>query len=357
MNFAIIGCGFISQKHVQAIQNIEGASLIAVCDRVPELMELYRRELGVATYVEVEDMLKDESIDIINICTPSGTHAFLAELAASYGKHIIVEKPIAMTLEDTERIIQATKLHNVKLAVVHPNRFRPVVIKLKEILDRNLLGKISHALCIVNWNRGQEYYDQAPWRGTIEHDGGVLMNQAIHNLDLLQWFLGDPEEVFSMSATRLRDIEAEDVSTGVIRFKSGVLATVQASTTVYPKNYEESITIFGEHGTVKIGGANALYFETLEVEGMQDNIIEEAIIQIRENPWGQPGHEAIIADMIEAIKDDRNPAVTGKDGRGAIELVLSFYESAKASKLIKLAKRNEINDYNALNFKETNRKA
>ena len=156
----------------------------------------------------------------------------------------------------------------MKLAVVHPNRFRPAVMRLHEIVNEGLLGKISHALCVVNWNRGQHYYDQAPWRGTKEQDGGVLMNQAIHNLDLLLSIMGNPTEVFSMGATRLRDIEVEDVSTGVIRFESGALATVQASTTVYPQNYEESLTIFGEKGTVKIGGAHALYLETLEVESL-----------------------------------------------------------------------------------------
>jgi UDP-N-acetyl-2-amino-2-deoxyglucuronate dehydrogenase len=171
-------------------------------------------------------------------------------------KHIIVEKPIAMTTEDTNKIIDACKANNVKLAVVHPNRFRPVAQELRKIMEQGLLGKVSHASCIMNWNRNQEYYDQAPWRGTKQHDGEVLMNQAIHNLDLLLWFMGTPKQVFSMEATRLRNIEAEDVSGGTIKFNSGGLGTVEASTTVYPKNYEESITIFGEKGTVKIGGTN-----------------------------------------------------------------------------------------------------
>jgi len=335
MNFAIVGCGFIAKKHAQAIKNIEGAKLVAVCDRVPELMNPYVEEYGATPYADFEEMLKDDSIDIVNICTPSGAHAFLAELAAKYGKHIIVEKPIAMTLEETDRIIHAARANNVKLAVVHPNRFRPVVMKLKEILDHNLLGKVSHSLCVVNWNRGQEYYDQAPWRGTKEHDGGVLMNQAIHNLDLLLWYMGKPTEVFSMEATRLRDIEAEDVSTGIIRFESGALATVQAATTVYPKNYEESITIFGEKGTVKIGGPNALNFEHLLIEGIEEETTQKWIYDIKADPWGTPGHEQIIKDMILAINENRRPAVTGEDGRNALALVSSFYESAKTNQPVK----------------------
>lgn len=335
MNFAIVGCGFIAKKHAQAIKNIEDAQLVAVCDRVLGLMEPYVEEYGATPYTDIEEMLKNESIDVVNICTPSGSHAFLAELAAKYGKHIIVEKPIAMTLEETDRIIIAAKEHDVKLAVVHPNRFRPVAMKLKEILNQNLLGNISHALCVVNWNRGQAYYDQAPWRGTKEHDGGVLMNQAIHNLDLLLWYMGEPVEVFSMEATRLRDIEAEDVSTGIVRFESGALATVQASTTVYPKNYEESITVFGEKGTVKIGGPNALNFEHLAIEGIDEETSERWINDIKANPWGTPGHEQIIRDMLLAIKENRQPAVTGEDGRNALSLVLSFYESANNSQLVK----------------------
>lgn len=342
MNFAIVGCGFIAKKHALAISKIEGATLVAVCDRVPELMESYMVDYGALPYTELEELLRNETIDVINICTPSGTHAVIAELAASYGKHIIVEKPMAMTMEETERIISASEENDVKLAVVHPNRFRPVVMKLQEILDQQLLGKISHALCIVNWNRGQEYYDQAPWRGTKEHDGGVLMNQAIHNLDLLLSFMGTPTEVFSMEATRLRDIESEDVSTGLVRFESGALATVQASTTVFPKNYEESITIFGEKGTVKIGGTNALYFETLDVQGLDENVIGRYISEVKAEPWGTPGHEHIIQDFMTAIQENHKPIVTGEDGRNVLDLVLAFYQSAELNKPINMNRREEI---------------
>ncbi|MCT6923388.1 Gfo/Idh/MocA family oxidoreductase [Metasolibacillus sp.] len=336
MNFAIVGCGFIAKKHAEAIKNIKGAKLWAVCDKVSELMQPYVEEHGAEPYTDFETMLQNPNIDIINICTPSGSHAILAELAAKYKKHIIVEKPIAMTMEETDRIINAAAENNVKLAVVHPNRFRPVALKLKEIIQSGKLGKISHALCIVNWNRGQHYYDQAPWRGTKAFDGGVLMNQAIHNLDLLLWYLGKPVEVMSMDATRFRDIEAEDVSTGVIRFETGIIATVQASTTVYPRNYEESITIFGEKGTVKIGGTNALYFKDILIEGMSDAEALEIKESIEKNPWGTPGHQIILSDIMEAIKQDRQPIVTGEDGKTALSVVLNFYKSAKEKKLLTL---------------------
>ncbi|MFC4557929.1 Gfo/Idh/MocA family protein [Virgibacillus kekensis] len=329
MNFAIVGCGFIAKKHATSIDKIDAAKLVAVCDKVPATMEFYKEKYDAKPYTKLEQVLEKEDIDVVCICTPSGFHASIAVQIAEAKKHIIVEKPIAMTIEDTNKIIDACNVNNVKLAVVHPNRFRPVVQELRKIMDRGLLGKISHASCIVNWNRNQEYYDQAPWRGTKQHDGGVLMNQAIHNLDLLLWFIGNPEQVFSMEATRFRNIEAEDVSVGTIKFDSGAIGTVEASTTVYPKNYEESLTIFGENGTVKIGGTNALYFEHLDIMDMSDYEINELKESIKADPWGTPGHQWIIEDMVNANNENRNPAVTGVDGKNALKLVLSFYESAK----------------------------
>lgn len=336
MNFAIIGCGFISKKHALAIKNIPSANLIAVCDRVPEMMEYYIEEYAATPYVDSAEMLKDKNIDVVCICTPSGLHAVISEEVAAAKKHIVLEKPIAMTMEETDRIINAAKENDVKLTIVHPNRFRTAVQEAKKILDQNLLGKISHANCIVNWNRGQEYYDQAPWRGTKTHDGGVLMNQAIHNLDLLLWFMGTPTEIFSMDATRLRNIEAEDVSTGIIRFENGALANVQAATTVYPKNFEESITIFGEKGTLKIGGTNALYFEHLEVQDLEESKINAIIEKVKADPWGTPGHQRILEEMIFALENNIDPAVTGEDGKNALKLVLAFYESAESKKLISI---------------------
>ena len=334
MNFAIVGCGFIAKKHAKAISEIKGSKLVAVLDKIPEAMEFYTNEYGANQYTELEDMLSYEEIDIVCICTPSGFHESNAVQVEKAKKHILVEKPIAMSIKDTDQIIEACKENNVKLAVVHPNRFRPVVQEFKKIMDQNLLGKISHANCIVNWNRNQEYYDQSPWRGTKQFDGGVLMNQAIHNLDLLLWFMGKPVQVFSMEATRLRNIEAEDVSTGVIRFESGALGTIQASTTVYPKNFEESITIFGEKGTVKIGGSNAIYFEHIEIEGKSDEEIVSLKNFIEKDPWGIPGHQMIIEDMVSAIKEDRKPAITGEDGKAVLQLVLKLYESANRNKPI-----------------------
>jgi UDP-N-acetyl-2-amino-2-deoxyglucuronate dehydrogenase len=329
MNFAIVGCGHIAKKHAEAIEHIEGANLVAVCDKVPQAMDEYVKKYGAKPYENLTDMLNDPSIDVVNICTPSGLHAPIAVEAAKAKKHVIVEKPIALTLEDADSIINACKENNVKLAVVHPNRFRPVVQELKKLMDEGRFGKLSHANATVRWNRNQAYYDQAPWRGTKALDGGVLMNQAIHNLDLLIWLMGDVEEVYSMSATRLRNIEAEDVSTGVVRFKNGALGVVEAATTIYPKNLEESLSIFGETGTAIIGGTTATQFNHLAIESLNDEETNAIIEKVKANPLGKPGHQCIIEDMIQAIQEDREPIVNGEEGKRALQLVLAFYESAE----------------------------
>lgn len=340
MKFAIIGCGFIAEKHATAIENINGAKLVAVSDKIEENMQPYIDRYGASPYEDLEEMLENEDIDIVSICTPTGLHAPIAIKVAKAKKHIVLEKPIAMTLEESDQIIEACQRNNVKLAVVHPNRYRPVVKELRKILDQNLLGKISHVNAIVNWNRNQAYYDQSPWRGTKSFDGGALLNQAIHNVDLLLWFMGEVEELFSMEATRLRNIEAEDVSNGVVRFKSGALGMIQASTTVYPKNFEESITIFGEKGTVKIGGTNALYFEHIEIEGMSQETVEKLKQKVKLEPWGKPGHQAILENMIHAIEQNKTPAISGEEARKSLELVLAFYESAQYNKPVSLVEEN-----------------
>ena len=185
---------------------------------------------------------------MVSICTPSGIHAPLTIQVAEAKKHVIVEKPMALTLEDADRMIDACEKNGVKMAVVHPDRFRPAVVELKKQLDNGAFGKIGHANATVRWNRNQAYYDQAPWRGTKAMDGGVLMNQAIHDMDLLLWMMGDIEEISSYHATRIRDIEAEDTSVSVIGFKNGSLGVLEAAVTIYPKNLEESLSIFGGKG-------------------------------------------------------------------------------------------------------------
>jgi UDP-N-acetyl-2-amino-2-deoxyglucuronate dehydrogenase len=336
VSFGIIGCGHIANKHAEQIEQIENARLAAVCDKIPEAMKPFVEKYNTKAYKDLDDMLTNEQIDVVCICTPSGLHAPLTIQAANAKKHIIVEKPIALTLEDADVMIKTCEENGVKLSVVHPNRFRPAVMELRKVMDQGMFGKLSHANATVRWNRNQAYYDQAPWRGTKSQDGGVLMNQAIHNLDLLTWFMGDIDEVFSMDATRLRNIEAEDVSIGVVRFKNGTLGVVEAATTIYPTNFEESLSIFGEHGTVKIGGNTANYIKHWEIDWMNSEETQELINKIEKDPFGRPGHHWIIEDMIDAVENDRDPVITGEEGKKALQLVLALYQSAEINQTVKL---------------------
>ncbi|MDR6225545.1 Gfo/Idh/MocA family protein [Desmospora profundinema] len=335
IHYAIVGCGHIANKHVEAIRAAEGAVLTAVCDRDPSRMEPFLAK-GIQSFTDMGRMLASTSVDVVNICTPSGLHAPLAIQAANAGKHVVVEKPIALTLEDADAIIQACEGNGVQLAVVHPNRFRPVMKELRRRVDAGAFGRFSHANATVRWNRNQEYYDQAPWRGTRKMDGGVLMNQAIHNLDLLLWLMGDVEEVFSYHETRLRDIEAEDVSVSVLRFTSGALGVIEAAVTLYPRNLEETLSLFGESGTAVVGGSTANWIRAWAFGDQTEREREETIYRIDHDPYGQPGHHAIIQDMTDAVRENRVPAVTGKDGRKALELVLACQRSAEWGRPVSL---------------------
>lgn len=331
INFAIVGMGFIGNKHIDAIKNAEGANLFAICDSNPDRLEIDLP--NVKKYSDLQQMLSEnKEIEVVNICVPSGLHAKLTKIVAENKRHIIVEKPMSLKLGDAEEMIKIANEHGVKLAVVHPNRFRPAVQKLKAELDKGSFGKLSHANATVRWNRGQAYFDQAPWRGTKEFDGGVLMNQAIHDIDLMLWLMGPVESVQAMVATRLRNIETEDVAGAVVRFKSGALGIIEATTNIYPKNLEESIAIFGETGSAKVSGLTANFIETWDFEGVSEEKAVQVKESIKTDPFGKPGHQCIIEDMVGAIQEKRDPIVTGEDGLAPVKLILALLESAETGK-------------------------
>jgi UDP-N-acetyl-2-amino-2-deoxyglucuronate dehydrogenase len=338
IRYGIVGCGHIAKKHVAAIAAVEGAELTAVCDTNEERLKEFAVD-GVRGYTDLSEMLKSD-IDVVNICTPSGLHADLTVQAANAKKHVIVEKPMALTLEDADRMIEACERNGVKMAVVHPNRFRPAVALLRKQLDNGAFGKLGHANATVRWNRNQAYYDQAPWRGTKAMDGGVLMNQAIHNMDLLLWMMGEIEEVSSYHATRVRDIEAEDTSVSIIRFKNGALGVLEAAVTIYPRNLEESLSIFGEKGTAIIGGPTANWIKQWKFEGLEDEEAQRIIEQVEQDPYGIPGHQCIIQDMTDAILEDRTPIVSGEEGRKALSFVIACIQSAETGKPVRMADLN-----------------
>jgi UDP-N-acetyl-2-amino-2-deoxyglucuronate dehydrogenase len=331
IHFAIVGCGHIAHKHAESIKLAQDAHLYAVCDTNCNSLDDFIVKTGTLGYSDYSEMLDNPKIDVVNICTPSGLHEKLAVQAANAGKHLIIEKPVALSLEAVDRIQEACLRNGVKCAVVHPNRFRPAIVELKKMIDQGKFGTISHVNATVRWNRNQAYYDQAQWRGTKAMDGGVLMNQAIHNLDLLLWLMGPVKHIQAMTTTRLRNIEAEDVATALLEFENGVVGVVEAASTIYPKNYEESISIFGETGTAVVGGPTASWIKHWAFEDSIQSENEQLIRDIEADPHGISGHQRIISDMVDAIRDDREPIISLEDGRNALKLVLDIYEAADRS--------------------------
>ncbi|WP_229775565.1 Gfo/Idh/MocA family protein, partial [Anaerosalibacter bizertensis] len=261
LKFAIIGCGRISHKHIEAlVNNSEEAELVAVCDIIPEKMdkdveEYYEslEEMGlkkeVKKYIDYKEMLEKEDIDVVAICTESGYHSKHAIDCLNAGKHVLVEKPMALSSAEADEMIRLAKEKNLKLGVCHQNRFNPPIQKLRRAIEEGRFGKIINGTARILWNRNDDYYKQAAWRGTKKLDGGTLMNQCIHNIDLLQWMMGsEVERVYAERDTFLRDIEMEDFGAILIRFKNGSIGIVEGSACVYPKNLEETLSIFGEKG-------------------------------------------------------------------------------------------------------------
>lgn len=337
LGFGVIGCGRIAPKHTESIVALSDAELIAVYDVVPEKAESLAQKYNVEAYSDYQELLQREDIDIVTIATPSGSHAEIGIAAAKAGKHVMVEKPMAMTLAEADLLIKTCRDCGVKLAVIHQNRFNKSIKLLRAALEAGRFGKLTHGQATIRWNRNQEYYDQAPWRGTKLQDGGVLMNQSIHNIDLLQWMLGEVDTVFGYTATALRQIEMEDVGTAVLKFKNGALGLIEAAATIYPKNIEETLNIFGETGSVIVGGIAVNRIEVWEFPDSEEEKKQIFAAQESDPPtvYGF-GHREIIEDMIRAVKTNSSPAVSGEEGRKALEIVLAIYKSQQTGQPVKL---------------------
>ena len=327
LGFAIIGCGRIAHKHAEAISGLRDAKLVAVCDVVDKHAREFSVKYQAERYMDYLEMLKWTDIDVVTIATPSDLHAEIGIAAAKAGKHVLVEKPMAMTLQSADALIAACREAGVKLGVIHQNRFNKSIKVLREALEKGRFGKLTHGQATVRWNRDDNYYAQAPWRGTRLQDGGVLMNQSIHNIDLLQWMFGPVESVFGYTATNMRNIEMEDVGCAVLKFKSGAMGLIEAASTIYPKNIEETLNVFGQTGSVIVGGIAVNRIETWEFPESEQE--KENIFVSQENDppnvYGF-GHRELFADMIEAIREDRLPAVHGAEGRKALEIILAIYK-------------------------------
>jgi len=344
IRFAIIGCGRIAPKHAESIQQIGGADLVAVCDIIEEKAQSFAKKYQADFYIDYLKVLERNDIDVVNICTSSGLHAEIGIAAAKAGKHVIVEKPMSMHLKEADELIKACKESGVKLAVCHQNRFNKSIKQLRQALEQGRFGRLTHGNATIRWNRNDDYYKQATWRGTWKDDGGVLMNQSIHNIDLLQWMLGPVESIFAYTARNLRKIEAEDVAVAVLKFSNGALGNIEASSTIYPKNLEETLNIFGETGTACIGGMAVNKIESWRFkEDFEEE--EKEIIAVQEvdppNVYGF-GHQELILDMIGAIRENREPMINGQEGRKALEIILGIYKSVATGQPVRLPLEKEF---------------
>lgn len=343
MNYALIGCGRIATNHIKAVLNNK-LHLVAVCDVKPEAMKslLSKHSLegdhSIRCYTDYKEMVAVEKPTLVGIATESGLHAEIALYCIERGIHVIIEKPMAMSMEDADRIVEAAEKYNVKVCSCHQNRFNNAIQATRKALEEGRFGRLSHGSIHVRWNRNKEYYDQAPWRGTWAQDGGCMMNQCIHGVDLLRWMMGDEVvEVYAQTAQQFHHyLECEDVGMAVVKFANGAIGTIEGTTNVYPKNLEETLYLFGQNGTVKIGGTST---NNIDVWDFADQRPEDADLkrlqEATSNVYGN-GHTAVYADVMESILQDRSPYVDARAGRRALEMILAMYQSAATGQPVKL---------------------
>jgi predicted dehydrogenase len=339
LNFALVGCGRIAKRHSELLGHgqIVGARLVAVCDIVESKARAIGERFNVPAYTDMHEMMRREAVDVVVVLTESGLHArHVVELAA-HGKHVVVEKPMALTLDDADAMIQACDKANVRLFVVKQNRFNVPVVKAREALEAGRLGKLIMGTVRVRWCRPQSYYDQDSWRGTWALDGGVLTNQASHHVDLLEWMMGDVESVYAKSTTALAKIEAEDTAVVVLKFVNGALGVIEATTAARPTDLEGSLSLLGEGGTVEIGGFAVNQMKVWRfVE--PDEGDADVLGQYSVNPpsvYGF-GHQAYYEHVVECIAENKQHLVDGLVGRKSLELINAIYESIETGQEVKL---------------------
>ncbi len=330
--FGIIGCGRIAPRHADSLAEIQGTELIQVCDVVKSRAHHFAEKYDTEYCLNYHDLLANQNIDIVNICTPSGLHAEMAISAFRAGKHVIVEKPMAMNVADADRMIATAKEMNLKLCIVLQNRYNPPMQDFYNAVQGSKIGRILLGAVTVRWYRPQEYYNDG-WHGTKSMDGGALMNQSIHHIDALQWLVGVPvKSVFAYTATLAHQMESEDVGVVTVRFENGALATIEGSTITYPQNLEASVALFGEKGSLKVGGTalNRKIFWKIagEIEHEKELLTREEV-----DPPSVYGasHRHVIEDMISAIEENREPQTNGVEGRKSLALVAAIYESARTA--------------------------
>ena len=342
MKFALIGCGRIAVNHIKAVVN-NNLDMVAVCDIEPKNIDILFDKMDYSgepqRFTDYKKMIeKIPDLELVAIATESGIHAEIALYCIDRGINVIIEKPMAMSMRDAEEIVKRSNQKKVKVSVCHQNRFNVAIQQLRKAVEDGRFGKISHGSINVRWNRNKNYYDQAPWRGKWASDGGCLFNQCIHGIDLLRWMMGDEvEEVYGVTKQQFHDyLECEDIGMAVVKFKNGAVGTIEGTVNVYPQNLEETLYLFGENATVKIGGKST---NNIDVWNFADETEEDqknkGLEEQTSNVYGN-GHTSLYADMIDAIENDRKPYVDAVAGRNAVEMILAIYQSASTGKPVKL---------------------
>lgn len=360
MKYALIGCGRISRNHIVAAQNNE-LEIVAICDKkenvLDEISNIYGFGEKVRKYKDYHEMLKNEKIELVAIATESGLHAMIALECINQGCNVLIEKPIALSIRDAEAIIEASIKKNVKVGVVHQNRFNKAIIKLREALEQEKFGKVLYGVANIRWSRNRSYYKSSNWRGTWENDGGALMNQSIHDIDLLCWMIGgNIEEVYGVIDNKMHDyIETEDLGIAIIRSSNGAYGIIEGTTDMYPTNYEESLSVFCEKGLVKIGGQAVNIIE----DWITDSYTLSDIEMIKKNNSDLPpnvygyGHTKLYMNMIDAINNGKKVLVDGEEGKKALEVILAIYKSHMLKKPVKLPLSNvSTTDFKEMRLKE-----
>ena len=336
IKFALIGCGSITKKHLKSLERLDDAKLTAVCDVDANAAQKIANAYGIPFYTDYHEMAQKEDFDIFSVLTPSGTHSQVVLDLIEYNKNFLIEKPLALQIADADRIIRVCDERGLKIYVVQQNRYNRPIIKLKEAIEKGRFGKMVLGTIRVRWCRRQEYYDIKQWRGTWSQDGGVLTNQASHFIDMLSWLLGDVQDVMALTETRLANIEAEDTGVASIRFSSGALGVIEATTATRPSDIEGSISILGEKGSVEVGG---FYMNQLKLWQFEEH--EEEDDEIFEK-WGTNpdiwawNHTEYLKDVIKSQKHNIRGMVDGFDGRKSLELINAIYESAETGKMVSL---------------------
>jgi UDP-N-acetyl-2-amino-2-deoxyglucuronate dehydrogenase len=337
IRIAVVGCGRISKNHFGSIEkHADNIELAAICDTEPAVLAAHAGQYKVPAYRDMEEMLQKEKLDLVALCTPSGLHPDQAVLAASYKVNVMTEKPMATRWKDGLRMLSACDKAGVRLFVVKQNRRNSTLQLLKRAVTEKRFGRIYMVHLNVFWTRPQEYYDSAKWRGTWELDGGAFMNQASHYVDLIDWLIGPVESIQAMTGTLARDIEVEDSGVLNVRWRSGALGSMSVTMLTYPKNYEGSITILGEKGTVRVGGVAVNEIQHWEFADERDYDSQVKAANYETTSVYGFGHPLYYKNVVDVLRGEAEPETDGREGLKSLEVLIAAYMSARDGRTVSL---------------------